>query len=835
MAVNDTTSPMLTSLAFPDRIDVTGGSALASFTAGVSDVGTGVDHVTIDFDRAVTAGSSVFGSLTIRDSNGFTAHSGNGSFAEGSAAGDLYLDNMTAAGLVTIRDVIVTDKAGNSTTYGTAQLQALNLPTSFNVVSPTAADSSKPVLTSLTLPNVDASQNGTAFTLGLGATDSGSGVNHAVIELDHGFRSGSGLTSSLIVYGNGTSFANGTAAASGYAQAENQTSPFTIKDVQLYDNAGNVTTYSTAQLQTLGLATSFTITGTGAADNTAPVLTSLSLPATVDLSHGATRSAIAVGATETGSGLYEISLQLSRAIDLNFSYYTAPRSAPTGGPVLSTTIDGFAQSVPFYGMTVQFAASAGSYTLSVPIAGATAAGSYTVVGATLTDFAGNVSSYSASQLQALGTATSFTISGDETKPVLTALSLPTLALGPSAIGSVTFSIGGTDSGAGIDRALIHFDHALTAPFEATSDYIVFAPGSFTTGASSATRSYGATQIGSYTIKDVVLTDGGGNSSVYTTDQLQALGLQTSFVITGTAPGDFNGDAHSDILWRNSNGALSVWRATGNGSRDVIQQSAYNAQIDPSWSVRETFDFNRDGYADILWRNQNGNLSIWTGTANGFVQSVYNDTTVPSSWSIAGARDLNGDGAGDILWRNGDGALSTWLSTGSDFQKNVYSHNPVAAGWKVEGLGDFTGDGKADILWRNDDGSLSTWNSTGAGFQEGSMFHASIARSWHIDGIGDFNGDGKDDILWRNDNGAVSVWTSTGSGFAENQFSASAPTNWGIAQVGDFNADGLADIVWRDSGGALSIWHSTGSSFQQNSYFDNSVPTSWTVQAHDFPL
>lgn len=305
------------------------------------------------------------------------------------------------------------------------------------------------------------------------------------------------------------------------------------------------------------------------------------------------------------------------------------------------------------------------------------------------------------------------------------------------------------------------------------------------------------------------------------------------VVRAATANDFNGDRHSDILWRNANGAVSTWWIGGPVSDTQVRASTFNATVETNWRIIETFDFTGDGRSDILWRHSTGAFSVWNATSTGsFAPGSYNDASVGNDWTIAATGDLNGDGRDDILWRHSSGSVSAWQSTGTGFTQNTYSHGPIGADWKISGLADLNADGRADIVWRNDNGDISTWLNNDGGFTE-TAFYDWVGASWHVDGLGDFNGDGKADLLWRNDNGALSLWQSTGSGFARGTYQdGSVGNDWSIAQVGDFTGDGRADIMWRHESGALSVWASNGSGFDKNVVSDR-VSLDWTIQAHDF--
>ncbi|MFL5240446.1 MAG: M10 family metallopeptidase C-terminal domain-containing protein, partial [Rhizomicrobium sp.] len=137
------------------------------------------------------------------------------------------------------------------------------------------------------------------------------------------------------------------------------------------------------------------------------------------------------------------------------------------------------------------------------------------------------------------------------------------------------------------------------------------------------------------------------------------------VIPPPAHNDFNGDGRSDILWRSDGGYITDWLANPNGS--FFGNSAnFLAQLDPAWKIAGTGDFNGDGRVDILWRHDSGIVTDWLASDNGgfFGNSGNFLAQLDASWQIVGTGDFNGDGRSDILWRHSSGLLTDWLATGN---------------------------------------------------------------------------------------------------------------------------------------------------------------------------
>jgi beta-glucanase (GH16 family) len=195
-------------------------------------------------------------------------------------------------------------------------------------------------------------------------------------------------------------------------------------------------------------------------------------------------------------------------------------------------------------------------------------------------------------------------------------------------------------------------------------------------------------------------------------------------VVGT--GDFNGDGSSDILWRNANGTLIEWTMNGSqiASCQAVTLNGKAATPDASWSIAGIGDFNGDGSSDILWRNTNGALIDWTMDGSQIASAqqltLQGDAATPdANWSVIAIGDYNGEGRADILWRDTNGTLIDWTMNGSQItneQQVTFGGSPVSlsSSWQIAQIGDFNGNGTSDILLRNStNGAMAEWSMNGA--------------------------------------------------------------------------------------------------------------------------
>jgi hypothetical protein len=134
---------------------------------------------------------------------------------------------------------------------------------------------------------------------------------------------------------------------------------------------------------------------------------------------------------------------------------------------------------------------------------------------------------------------------------------------------------------------------------------------------------------------------------------------SNFRIGAEAEGDYNGDGKSDILWRQTSGATTIWLMGG----PAILSANGVATVDSSWQIVGNGDHNGDGRADLLWRHASGTVVTWlmNGTA---IIGGGTVSTVESSYQIVGTGDYNGDSRSDILSRYSSGDVVVWFMSGT---------------------------------------------------------------------------------------------------------------------------------------------------------------------------
>ena len=282
--------------------------------------------------------------------------------------------------------------------------------------------------------------------------------------------------------------------------------------------------------------------------------------------------------------------------------------------------------------------------------------------------------------------------------------------------------------------------------------------------------------------------------------------------------DFTGNGFSDILWRDDAGDVGTWLMKG----AQISQSVSFGAIGTNWSVVGQRDFNGDGYGDMLWRDAAGNLGMWLVKSGQIAQAAVLGA-VPLNWSVAGTGDFNGDGRADILWIDQNRNLGIWFMNGTQVvQTAVVGQLP--ANWTVVGS-----DMNGNIFLRNTaTGDIGLWVMNG-GHVEQAVDFGPVSLNWTVAGIGDFDGNGSADILWRDKLGNVAIWLMNGTQVMSSTTIGNVPAAWQIAQTGDYNGDSRSDILWTDGTGNVAAWFMSGTTILSVANYGN-IGTKWAVQS-----
>lgn len=226
------------------------------------------------------------------------------------------------------------------------------------------------------------------------------------------------------------------------------------------------------------------------------------------------------------------------------------------------------------------------------------------------------------------------------------------------------------------------------------------------------------------------------------------------------------------------------------------------------------DFNGDGHTDLVYRGQDGIHRAWL-MDRGVIKSAP-VLPVPDNpnVTVGAIGDFDGDGRTDLVLRNNaTGDTVIWLLDGVSVRQKLALPG-TDSGYRLHGAGDFDGDGDLDLVLRHSQTNVATiWmldRTTPAGFK-GIAYPGS---AWQIEAVRDLNQDGQPDILWSNRSAdRLSAWFMQGFTLNVNSpastfrgLSFPRESGWELALVHDFDEDGSEDMLWHDpSRQATSIW------------------------------
>lgn len=281
--------------------------------------------------------------------------------------------------------------------------------------------------------------------------------------------------------------------------------------------------------------------------------------------------------------------------------------------------------------------------------------------------------------------------------------------------------------------------------------------------------------------------------------ISGLSNASKFVVRSiTRQSDFNGDGNADLLFRNdATGEIAMWLM--NGTTVLESRILYQ---DPDWNVTDVGDFNADSKADLLWYNRvTGETAMWLMNGTSVLNSEF--VLADLLWKVTTTADFDGDGKTDLLWYNAStGETSVWLMNGSKPRTTSLLYSDP--NWTVSSIADlylFYGSGNDPsvgslLLWRNAaNGETAAWLMNGVN----RLRFATLYRdpNWRITANPDLNGDRNADLLWHNSSTGETVqWLMSGIQFA-NSLSLNSDPNWKVTNTADLDGDGKTDLVWRN--------------------------------------
>jgi uncharacterized repeat protein (TIGR01451 family) len=197
--------------------------------------------------------------------------------------------------------------------------------------------------------------------------------------------------------------------------------------------------------------------------------------------------------------------------------------------------------------------------------------------------------------------------------------------------------------------------------------------------------------------------------------------------TVAGSGDFSGNGDMDLLFQHADGTLALWGMDGVRQSSPARLLVPGKPADPNVKAVATGDFNRDGKTDVLFQNTDGALSVWYMDGSNQISIGAIPLNPGSNWKAVGTGHLSGVGPMAIIFQDADGNLAAWYMDGLNATSTLRL-NPPSSGdgqWRVVGTFDLNRDGKTDLLFQHSgDGTVAVWYMDGINLTEGRLLNPS---------------------------------------------------------------------------------------------------------------
>jgi hypothetical protein len=174
-------------------------------------------------------------------------------------------------------------------------------------------------------------------------------------------------------------------------------------------------------------------------------------------------------------------------------------------------------------------------------------------------------------------------------------------------------------------------------------------------------------------------------------------------------GNIDNQGASDLVMQDTvTGDVRAWLYNADGS---LVARRWLGNPGTAWRASAVADFNYDAMSDIVFRNSDGSNALWTINSSGTLESVQSLPYVgDSAWTIIGAADFNFDGQNDLLWSR-HGEVVQWLMEPTPLTPIFIRYMGFApTDWSLVAAGDFDADGiDNDLVWHNTEtGDVGIW-------------------------------------------------------------------------------------------------------------------------------